>query len=332
MTERELLNVKTVADEKSISRAAKKLFLTQPSLSMCIQKIEISLGIRLFKRTSSGLLLTYAGERYYQIATDILKIYNDFEIEVSDINNLKKGKISIGITVYLATYILPVILPAFKAQCPHIEVFIIEKNSTELDKALASGEIDFAIMHTFPFSEHANKQNTDIYPLNQDPLVLVTKRNHPLGRYAVSREGQKYPEIDLALFANEPFIMLNHEQKIRHVTNSLLQKANINPTVVLTTKSYETARRLACEGIGVTLVPLQYLSIFPGNYNPDYYHIDEKYSPYWTMCVAVQKNAYISKAAQLFINMVSEKFGPENGGINLDITKSPLNIRSDEFL
>lgn len=309
MTERELLYVKTIADEKSLSRAAQKLFLTQPSLSVCIQKIESKLGIQLFKRTNSGLLLTFAGERYYQIASDILKMYNDFEIEVSDINNLKKGRVTIGITVYLATYILPIILPLFKKQCPNIDVLIIEKNSTELDKALTAGEIDFAIMHTFPYHEHAENLTKHIYPLSKDPLVLVTRKDHPLRRHAVNTDGKGYPQIDLQLCANEPFIMLNREQKIRQITDLILNKANINPMIVLSTKSFETARRLACEGIGITLIPLQYLDIFPGIYHPDYYYIDGKYAPYWIMCVAVKKNAYISKAAQLFIDMVTERYG-----------------------
>jgi DNA-binding transcriptional LysR family regulator len=301
--------VKTIAEERSISRAAKKLFLSQPSLSNCIQKIETNLGVKLFKRTSTGLLPTFAGERYYQIATDILKIYNDFEIEVSDINNLKKGRVTVGITVYLATYMLPVILPVFQEKCPHIEVSIIERNSTELDKALASGEIDFAIMHAFPLSESASPTNTDIYPLFRDPLVLVTKKEHPLSRFAESISGLEYPKIDLTLFADEPFVMVNKEQKIRQVTDLILQKAHINPLITLTTKSFETARRLACEGIGVTFVPLQYLKIFPGSYFPAYFFVDEKYSAWWALCVAVQKSAYISKAAKLFISIVNEKYG-----------------------
>lgn len=136
--------------------------------------------------------------------------------------------------------------------------------------------------------------------------MLVTRKNHPLRRYAVNTDGKKYPQIDLQLCANEPFIMLHHQQKIRHITDLILNKANINPMIVLSTKSFESARRLACEGIGVTLIPLQYLDIFPGVYYPDYYYIDEKYAPYWIMCIAVKKNAYISKAAQLFIDIVIE--------------------------
>lgn len=198
-------------------------------------------------------------------------------------------------------------LPIFKQQCPNIEVFIIEKNSTDLDRALASGEIDFAIMHTLPFQEHINKLTNNTYSLFKDPMLLVTKKDHPLGAYAVNDGKLKYPKIDIKKFAQEPFVMLEKGQKIRQVTELVLQKVGINPLTVLTTKSFETARRLAAEGIGITMVPEQYLEIFPGDYKPDYYYMDEDLSAYWTMCVAVQKDAYISTAAKLFINMVNEK-------------------------
>lgn len=317
MTERELLYVKTIADEQSISKAAEKLFLSQPSLSKCIQKIEDSLGTKLFKRTNTGLVLTFSGERYYQVATQIMRIYNDFEIEVSDINCSKKGRITFGITIYLATLLLPEILPLFKQQYPNIEVIIIEKTTAELEKSLSSGELDFAIMHTPPFYEISNNLNVDFHSIYKDPFLLATKEGHPLGQYAVKSENSIYPQIDVALFANEPFIMLSRWQRIRQVSNLILEKANINPFVVLTTKSYETARRLACEGIGVTFVPEQYLQIFPGIYKQDYYSIDEVYTPYWNLCVAVQKKVYISKATQVFIKMVNEKYGSGQSDLNL---------------
>lgn len=275
MTERELLYIKTIVEEKSISKAAQKLFLTQPSLSKCVQKIETSLGTALFKRTNTGLIPTFAGQRYYQVATEILKIYNDFEIEISDINNLKKGRITIGCTIYLATHILPIILPIFKRECPNIELFVVEKNSTELEKDLSAGKVDFALMHTSPVYKISNTSNIDFHPLFKDPFLLVTKKDHPLNQYAVKIEHSDYPKIDITLFANEPFILVKREQRIRQVSELILQKANINPTIVLTTKSFEIARRLACQGIGVTFVPLQYSQIFPGTYEPAYYYIDE---------------------------------------------------------
>ena len=98
MTSRELEYIKTVADEKSISSAARKLYIAQPSLSQSLQRIEENLGAKLFNRTPSGLTLTYAGERCYQMACQVLKIYSDFEAEISDINQLKTGRIVMGTT------------------------------------------------------------------------------------------------------------------------------------------------------------------------------------------------------------------------------------------
>ena len=220
MTERELLYVKTIVEEHSISKAAQKLYVSQPSLSTCIQKIEKQLGTKLFNRTNNGLVQTFAGERYYKLALDVMKIYRNFEIEMSDINNLKKGRIVLGITVYLATHVLPIILPAFKKQCPN-----------------------------------------------------------------------------------------NEGQKIRQISDLILQQAAFEPDVILVTKSFETARRLSSEGVGVSFIPRQYIDIFSNSYEADYYYLDQKYNPYWSLCVKVQQHAYLSKAERLFIRMLGSAFG-----------------------
>lgn len=309
MTERELLYVKTIADERSISKAAEKLFLSQPSLSKCVQKIEESLGTKLFKRTNTGLVLTFAGERYYKVATQILRLYNDFEIEVGDINNFKKGRITFGITIYLATLILPDILPIFRQHYPNIEVCIEEKNTSELEKSLSSGEIDFAVMHTSPAYELSDNLNIDFYPIYRDQFLLAARKGHPLGKHAVESKSSDYPRIDIRLFEKEPFIMLSRWQRIRQVSDMILERAGVRPNVAFTTKSYETARRLACEGLGVAFVPEQYLQIFPGINDQDYYSMDEALEPYWDLCVAIQKNVYVPKAAQAFIRMVNDKYG-----------------------
>ena len=309
MTERELLYVKTIVEEHSISKAAQKLYVSQPSLSTCIQKIEKQLGTKLFNRTNNGLVQTFAGERYYQLALDVMKIYRNFEIEMTDINNLKKGRIVFGITVYLATHVLPIILPAFKKQCPNIEVQIIEQNSTNLDKALLAGDINFAVMHSFPNSEPEQNALVDIYPLFKDPFLLVTQKDHRLKKYAQQDSACEYPKIDLALFNKEPFILLNEGQKIRQISDLILQQAAFEPDVLLITKSFETARRLSSEGVGVSFIPRQYIGIFPNSYEADYYYLDQKYNPYWTLCVKAQQHAYLSKAERLFIRMLGSQFG-----------------------
>lgn len=111
MTTRELLYIKTIADEGSMTRAAQKLFVTQPSLSHCVMNIEQQLGTRLFTRTSGGLMLTYAGEKYYRMACEVLRVYAAFESEISEERALAQGRVTVGITNYLATTHLPRMLP-----------------------------------------------------------------------------------------------------------------------------------------------------------------------------------------------------------------------------
>lgn len=307
MTSKELLYVKTVADEKNISRAAKKLFMAQPSLSQSIQRIEESIGTPLFNRTSTGLTLTFAGERYYHMAVQVLKMYEDFELEISDINNLKTGRIHMGITNHLGTLTLARILPRFREICSHVELFISEETSARLEQLLLSGELDFVIMHAPPKSNSQPQISYDI--LERDPFVIAISPEHRLVPHAVQKDGYPYPVLDLKWLKDEPFLMLHKEQRIRQITDDVLQKAGIpQPHTALTLRNFETAQLLAAQGLGVTLVPLQYSRIASTEYKPVLLCIDQKYEAHWDMCIASLKNGFLSRADQLFIRMVKESY------------------------
>ena len=316
MTDRELYYIKVIIEEKSVSKAAQKLFLSQPSLSQYVKRVESTLGTKLFKRTNSGLSLTTAGEKFYKAANEILRIYNDFEMEISDINNLKKGKIILGTTNYLSTLIMPEVLPIFKKECPNIEVEIVEENSTNLERILISGKLDFAIIHTSPNREILRNPKINFWPLMEDPFLLVTKKDNPLSKFQTTIDKKLYPQIDITLFKDEAFIAVSRGKKIRQVTDLIFQRANISPKIALTTTSYETARRLACMGIGFTFVPQLYMKTFTSHFDPDYFYIDEKYMPYWTMGIAINKDTYISKASKYFMKIVSDKFNSDKISFN----------------
>jgi len=305
MNERELLYVKTIAETKSISEAAKKLFITQPSLSQAIQKIEDNLGTPLFIRHQSGMKLTLAGEKYYRAANEILNIYNDFKNEITYINDLKRGRVNIGITNFLGTFLLPKIIPRFKKEYPNIEIYISEENVSLLEQKLLDCNIDLAIIHSHPKKKN---KSIDYKILAKDPFVLVTKKNHPLSKYGKKVEGLKYPKIDLKHFKEEDFILVEKGKGIRLVADIIFKSLDINPNIAMTTKNYETARRLASTGFGVTLIPFRYISIFEGQYDADYYFIDNCEHSYWNACIAVNPNMYQSKISKVFIDMVMEFF------------------------
>lgn len=306
MTSKELLYVKTVADEKNISRAAKKLFIAQPSLSQSIQRIEETVGTELFNRTSGGLTLTFAGERYYHMAVQILKLYQDFEMEISDINNLKTGRIQFGTTNHLGTLVLPKVLPRFCDICPGIELQISEENTTILEQMLLSGELDFAVMHA-P-SDPAQHPQFCYDIMKRDPFVLAIAPNHPLTALAETKEGYPYPVLDIRLAAKEPFLMLHTSQRIRQITDEVLRRAGIpRPHIAMTLRNFETTQLLAAKGMGLALVPLEYSRISPSDFKPALFCIDKKYHAYWDTCITTLKDGFLSKADQLFIRIAKEE-------------------------
>lgn len=305
LNDRELIYVKTIAETKSISKAAKKLFIAQPSLSQAVQKIEESLGIKLFVRKHDGMMLTLAGEKYYMAANEILNIYNDFQNDVTYINNLKKGKITMGITGFMGTYLLPVLIPKFKEDYPNIELNIREENTNALEQLLLDGSIDFAIMHNHPLKENKSIKHDVLY---KDPFLLTTKKNHKLSRYKKINENLPYPAIDINLFKDEMFVVLEKNKRIRQVCDIIFNISGLNPNTSLNLKSYESARRIVSTGYGVTIIPMQYINIFEGQYDADYYFIENNEYAYWDTCIATNPNMYLSKASKVFIELIHRYF------------------------
>lgn len=306
MNDRELLYIKMIVECKSISEAAKKLFIAQPSLSQALQKIEEDIGTQLFIRNHDGMKLTLAGEKYYLTATEILNIYNDFKNEVTYINDLKKGRITIGISNFMGTYLLPKLIPLYMKDFPNIEINIKEENSSVLERSLIDGSIDFAIMHYHPLNANDSIRYDLLY---KDPFLLVTQKGHALSKYSKADEKFPYPLIDINLFKDDNFILLEKNKRIRQVCNHIFNEEGFNPKNSLTLNNYETARRLASVGYGVTLIPLQYIKIFEGQYESDYYFIIDNKNAYWDTCVATNHNMYLSKASKIFIEMTRKYFG-----------------------
>lgn len=305
MTSRELLYIKTIAEEKSISQAARKLYIAQPSLSQSVQRLEEQLGTALFNRTASGLALTYAGERYCLMAAQILKIYENFELEISDINNLKTGRIHLGITNHLGILTLPKTMKRFHDLCPFVEVLVAEDTSENLEKLLAAGKLDFAIMHA-PAQAEAGKIHYEI--LKRDPFVIVMAPGHPLAAQAEPMDGYPYPVLDIPLLESQPMIRLHPAQRIRQVTDSVLKKSGIRQvSTVMTLRNHITAQLMAAQGVGVTLVPLEYSRLtVEHEAAPALFSIHERREAFWDMCVATSQDIYLSKADQLFIRCMKE--------------------------
>jgi len=307
VTDKELLYIKTIVDEGSISKAAKELCMTQLSLSHSLQHVEESLGTKLFVRGTAGLTLTYAGEKYYRFATQVLHLYNDLKLEISEIDDMKKGRITIGITTYLGTMILPRILPEFKRLYPNIDVEIHELTSNEVDQELSMHKVEFAVIHSIP--SIAGLPDVRYIPLHRDQYVIVASPEMGLSRFAEAAPSGDLPMIDLRHVFNLPFISLDRSKRIRRVVNDVFTRYGSQPSVVLTTKSFETARDLCARGYGITMLPLDYLRFSADNLSLEYYAVSPEYLPYWDLCLALPDAYTRSDLVQELSRIVRKEFG-----------------------
>ena len=144
MDRREIEYVIVIAQEKTLSKAADRLFVSQPALSRFLLKLEDELGLPLFERRKRQLIPTYAGELYLATARSILQLQQKLEKELDALKEVDHGKLSVGITPGRGHTILPMILPDFRKQFPDYELRIFEEDVDTLERMLSDGTIEIA--------------------------------------------------------------------------------------------------------------------------------------------------------------------------------------------
>lgn len=302
MTQRELEYILAIAKEGSISKAAESLFVAQPSLSRCLKKLESDLGISLFKRTPDGLKPTQAGKYYIECAETILRTYKTMENRISSLNKLKTGKLTIGTTYFLGSFILPSILKRFNYLYPSITINIVEDVSLGIENAIIHGEVDLGILHT-PI---VNK-GIDANILSRERFFLAVPADDPLNRLSYTKEGGSEKYIDIRLLENREFILTHPEQRTRQVTDQIFALAGMKPRIRYLTKNIQTASRLVSNGLGLTLVPQCYCTLFSSGFTPNYYFIEPEFKPFWDLVICHSVDMPMSCATEEMVRICQEE-------------------------
>ena len=176
---KELNYLIAIAEEKSISKAADRLYMAQSSLSQFLQTLESSLDSKLFVRTSRGVRATEAGNIMLKYAYATLAEYHRTQDEIQDLKDLKSGSVILGISGFRGSYLLPPVLNAFKLDYPGIRVQIVEQNSMALEQMLLNGEIDVALL-VLPVAD-SRIQPTFVM---SDEICLIAHESHPIMDFA----------------------------------------------------------------------------------------------------------------------------------------------------
>jgi len=304
-----------VYKEKNFTRAAEKLFISQPSLSVAIKNIEKKLGADLFERIGNSVRLTEIGKEYIETAEQIMAAEKDFLNRVNDINNLKTGKIVVGGTYYLSSYVLPKVINCFNRLYPDVEVELVEANSYNLGNMLNNEQIDIIIDS---FDEDADDYES-VFLASEDILLCVPKDrkvNEKLKRFQIAPESiskgtislKDIEAISLESFKDEKFILLKKGNDMYKRAMTFFDGENIEPKVIYRVDQLNISYALADSGIGLCFITDTFLKYGRGSDNICLYKVrDKQYSR--NLYIAHKKNRYCTKAMSEFTRLTKEIIG-----------------------
>lgn len=311
MTTQQLTYVIAVAECQSISKAAEKLYVTQPSLSQSIHSIEKQLGVQLFDRAQTPIRLTDAGELYVSWARKLLAMEENMQNAISDLMGMQKGSVRIGASSFRVRCLLARSIAAFHAQYPQIHLSIQEADMHQLKEMLTAGELDFAI-GTGVFDE----KQYHIEALSEERLYLAVSPQHPLMEqlppplYAEDILGctsafLRQKPIDLSLAGEQEFVAAIAGEYDRESLEMVCRESGFAPKIAYSVQTIETVFAFVCSNMGIALVPDSL--IYYGNFraHPNYYTLSDGISRSYISLIS-KRGAYLSKAAAAYALLLKQ--------------------------
>ncbi len=229
-----------VAQKKSFTLAARELFLTQPAVTIQIQKLEADFETKLFDRVGKKIFLTESGKTLYSYAERILALLDQAEEALIDVKGLKSGKLTIGASATVGSYYLPKIFEVFGKQYPDIEIQMNLTNSHQVVKDILAFKSDLGFV-----GELHNYKGLVIIPFLEEELVLIVPPNHPFAH----GEG-----VSLRDLVGQPFIAREVGSATRELVEEKVGRKGVSLKVVMDIASNEAIKKAVENGLGLSIM------------------------------------------------------------------------------
>lgn len=251
MNFKDLEYILAISREKSITKAAKSLGLSQPAVSRCLSGLEKELGIPLFEKGAGECFPTAAGQLFLSFADDVQNRTREFERDLRELLQYKQGHLRVGITPARSRGLTPEVFPEFRKNFPDIKIELFEDNVENLEHSLRKGQLDVAY---FTVDEQYQQRMPEFHVrvLGEEEIVLTVKKGTELKQEPVWKYGFSYPWIDLSEFAHETFLSLKPDMRIGQIGDRVLKEHHLAPEVVRLS-DMKTVHRLVIKGYGVCL-------------------------------------------------------------------------------
>ena len=301
MSFQELNYVLSIAKYQNLTKAAEELYISQPTLSKCLQKLEREMGGKLFSRSGNTYVPTYLGRRYLEYARKVLALNQDWERELKDMNSCMDGELNIAFPLMRSSCMVPSIMKVFHKKYPGVRVNLMEEAHAIQEKLLLNDELDFGI-----FNETRPHPKLSYETLLRKEVLLVMPPDHPLSAKGVKKPGMRHLWMDLKFLEKEEFILHFPDQTTGQLALELFETWGMEPRVSIRTRNTETSVRLCMEGMGICFVPETYIRHMHFEKKPACFSVGEK-GIFSTLTIASRKGAYLPSYAQDFIKIAQEQ-------------------------
>ncbi len=287
-----------VAKLQSFSRAAEKIYRTQPAISAQVRLLEQECGEKLFDRSGKKVLLTPAGEILRRYAEKLLEMQKEALQAIAELNQTPRGKLAIGANEATCLYVLPKTFAQFKKLYPLVQISIYRNFSHKILQKVQEGAVDMGIV-TLPQSAN----NMEVIPVFRDEVQVVVPKQHPLA---------KRRSVTIEEVAHEPLI-LPKTGHTRVVIDRLLREHRGHIQISMELASVETIKKFVGAGLGISLISRTYahpevaaglLKLIP--------LADQKI--YRELGLIYRRDRYLSLPAKVFIEVVRESTKVSNPG------------------
>ena len=327
----QLQYVITIAEEKSITKAAQKLYISQPSLSLSIQSLEKETGVTLFERSRGEMKLTYAGSLFHEWAVSTLHSHTQLEWKLGDIASGSRRLIRLGLSPHRSERLLAPVLERFYSMYENCDIQIIEQPTYILRQMLEEDKLDLILDISSPDtinfeSELLAKESfvlaipDSLYPFrnpaqnlsassSDTPAGSMSEINdNPLSQNVVKPEKEEdisaTPQIHLPALSAVPFILLSEDHDLGKISRKICETAAFHPNIRCICTSSNTAFSLARRGLGAAFLPEIYARTT--SFSDIHFFTLDHFHDTRDICAVYRKNIYHHAQFQALLALLRE--------------------------
>lgn len=230
-----------VVEEGSFSKAADRVFRTQPAVSIAIRRLEEEIGAPLFDRSQKTPALTEAGKVVYDYAQRMLTLRDQAREAVAELRTLKRGRVRIGANESTSIYLLPHVILAYRERHPEVRVEMYRHTSERLPREVLERNIDFGLMAFEPVD-----RDLDSFAVLKDELILIMSPDHPLA---------KRDAVSIKDLGKETFLAHNVQTASRTKVVEAFAQHHTPLNITLELATVETIKRFVQLKVGIAFVP-----------------------------------------------------------------------------